>query len=65
MQMGLQYINFSATSTLEPLYNLSNVDIAVDYFYKSIYSVIDICVPRSAQFLRNYPPWFSKDIIKI
>ena len=41
-----------------------DVDAAVDVFYNIIYSIFDDCFPEKKQTTRNYPCWFTGDIIK-
>jgi Reverse transcriptase (RNA-dependent DNA polymerase) len=48
----------------EPLGNSEDVDIMCDEFYKIIDNVFSSCVPTfSNNPTRNYPPWFSEEII--
>jgi hypothetical protein len=50
------------------VYQATEVDSAVAAFYKSLYSVFDVCIPkktRSHKKLRCYPVWYTPKIIKL
>lgn len=42
----------------------NDVNTACEKFYKIIYEVLDIHVPKTKKRTRIYPPWFSSQIIK-
>lgn len=44
-----------------------DVNVAVDLFYRVVYDIFDICIPkkrRSFKPSRRYPVWFTADLIK-
>ncbi|XP_074040340.1 uncharacterized protein [Leptinotarsa decemlineata] len=45
-----------------PLFQLNEVDIAVDFFYSELYKVLDTVVPKTSKKRNKYPIWFTKDI---
>lgn len=43
-----------------------DIDMAVDSFYKVLYSIFDVCIPRKTRNrgrARRYPVWFTADLI--
>ena len=49
------------------VFNASDVQSATAQFYKVLYNIFDLCVPkksRQASNRKRYPVWFSHDIIK-
>lgn len=46
------------------LETVTDVDVAVERFYETIYEVLDKCVPKTVKQKRKYHPWFTKEIIK-
>lgn len=50
----------------QKLFEIQNVDGAVESFYESLYNIFDICVPKKSRpdkSRRRYPVWFTGDII--
>lgn len=47
----------------QALYRIHNVDLAVDHFYRILYSVLDESVPKTIPLRKKYPPWFNRQII--
>jgi len=45
------------------LESFNDVNLAVEYFYKKINSIFEICVPKVRPH-KKYPVWFNKTIIK-
>ena len=43
----------------------TDVNIACSEFHGVIYETLDTHVPKTRKRARNYPPWFSNEIIKI
>lgn len=44
--------------------DISDVNFAVETFYRIFYSILDQCVPMAQKENRIYPPWFNKKIIR-
>jgi hypothetical protein len=43
---------------------ITDVDEAVDFFYRNMYECFDVCIPRMKPTCkRKYPPWFTSQII--
>lgn len=47
------------------LFNYSDIDLATHAFYEKINNILCLAVPMTApRISKNYPPWFSADIIR-
>lgn len=46
------------------LNDFSDINLACEQFYDKIYEILDTFVPKTKKHKRNYPPWFSSQIIK-
>nr|CAI5869951.1 unnamed protein product [Callosobruchus analis] len=46
------------------LSQFSSVDAAVEGFYHKLYEILDLYVPKSRVFKRQFPCWYTADIIK-
>lgn len=46
------------------LYVVSDIDLAVSYFYNSIYNVLDQMVPKTKPRVKKYPKWYTPEILK-
>lgn len=44
--------------------DMNNVDEAVDFFYTKLYKVLDLHVPKTKKSSRNYPKWYTPEIIR-
>lgn len=49
----------------DSVYSCSDVDLAVDNFYSSLYSALDSNVPLRKNVKRKYPIWYSPVTIKL
>lgn len=56
---SLEKCNWSILETKE------NVNEALDFFYKKFNEILDYCVPMTTWSKRNYPTWYTKEIICI
>lgn len=43
---------------------IQDVHTATDLFYSKLYELLDNYVPKFRTFKRNYPKWYSSEIIK-
>lgn len=46
------------------LYLIPDVDLALEYFYETVFSIMRQCIPFKRKMKKSYPPWFSHEIIK-
>lgn len=46
-----------------PIYNVKDVDIAIDLFYKNIFETFEESVPKMKLYSSHYPKWFTPEII--
>lgn len=48
----------------DALYEYRELDSACDFFYNTLYTTLDIFVPKYIPHQSKYPPWFDSTIIK-